>query len=211
MIHFHIVTLFPESIKPYLESSILGRAIEKKLIKISFYDPKKYVYPERSRVAAGPSTELRIKKHKRVDQRPYGGGPGMILEPTAVLRATDKALSKTYKMYKGNPRTGKSSTRVTLVRLVQKPSIFFFATDGELFSEEMAKKMAKGSPTKTKHIVLICGRYEGVDARVQKILKAKKISACPKYCSLATTRRLMSGKIKCAKSRCHPSLCGRMN
>jgi len=179
MIHFHIVTLFPESIKPYLESSILGRAIEKKLIKISFYDPKKHVYPERSRGAAGPSTELRIKKHKRVDQRPYGGGPGMILEPTAVLRATDKALSKTYKMYKGNPRTGKSSTRVTLVRLVQKPSIFFFATDGELFSEEMAKKMAKGSPTKTKHIVLICGRYEGVDARVQKILKAKKISVGP--------------------------------
>src|SRR3989344_724616 len=139
MIHFHIVTLFPESIKPYLESSILGRAIEKKLIKISFYDPKKHVYPERSRGAAGPSTELRIKKHKRVDQRPYGGGPGMILEPTAVLRATDR----------------------------------------ELFSEEMAKKMAKGSPTKTKHIVLICGRYEGVDARVQKILKAKKISVGP--------------------------------
>lgn len=140
MLHFHIITLFPESIKPYLESSILGRAIEKKLIKISYYDPKKYA----------------VGKHKRVDQRPYGGGPGMILEPTAVLRAADKALKK---MAEGYPR---SSERL------------FFATDGELFSEAMAKKLSK-----KKHILLISGRYEGVDARVQKILKAKKISVGP--------------------------------
>src|SRR3989338_6578285 len=162
MIHFHIITLFPESIKPYLESSILGRAIEKKLIKISFYDPKKYVYPERSRGAVGPSTKLRIKKHRRVDQRPYGGGPGMILEPTAVLRATDAALKKISR----NP--GGSTSRV---------QVLFFATDGEVFSEKMAKKLAKGSPKKTKHIVLICGRYEGVDYRVFKILSAKGGSA----------------------------------
>ncbi len=156
MLHFHIVTLFPESIKPYLESSILGRAIEKKLIKISYYDPKKYVYPERSRGAVGLSTKLKIKKHKRVDQRPYGGGPGMILEPTAVLKAAEKAL--------------KGKKGVTKL---------FFATDGEVFSEEMAQKLAPASSKKTKHIVLICGRYEGVDARVQKILKAKKISVGP--------------------------------
>jgi len=81
MLHFHVVTLFPESIEPYLKSSILGRAIEKKLIRISYYDPKKYA----------------VGKHRRVDQRPYGGGPGMILEPTAVLKAAEKALSKTYR------------------------------------------------------------------------------------------------------------------
>ncbi|RJQ33697.1 tRNA (guanosine(37)-N1)-methyltransferase TrmD [Candidatus Parcubacteria bacterium] len=154
--HFHIVTLFPESIRPYLESSILGRAIEKKLIKISFYDPKKFA----------------VGKHKRVDQRPYGGGPGMILEPTAVLRATDAALQKTK-----NPRSSTSWI---------KPVVLFFATDGEVFSEGMAKKLAKVRKPKThksdlwvKHIILICGRYEGVDARVQKILKAKKISVGP--------------------------------
>ena len=146
MLHFHVVTLFPDSIKPYLESSILGRAIEKKLIKISFYDPKQYA----------------IGKHKRVDQRPYGGGPGMILEPTAVLRATDAALKKISR----NP--GGSISRV---------QVLFFATDGEVFSEKMAKKLAKGSPKKTKHIVLICGRYEGVDYRVFKILSAKGGSA----------------------------------
>src|SRR4051812_19762016 len=103
MIHFHIVTLFPESIEPYLKSSIIGRAIEKKLVKVSFYDPKKFA----------------VGKHKRVDQRPYGGGPGMILEPTAVLKATDKAL--------------KNKKGVTKL---------FFSTDGEIFSEEMAKKLS---------------------------------------------------------------------
>jgi tRNA (guanine37-N1)-methyltransferase len=135
MLHFHIVTLFPESIEPYLTSSILGRAIEKKLIKVSFYDPKKFA----------------VGKHKRVDQRPYGGGPGMVLEPHAMLRAAEKALK------------GK--------RGVEK---IFFATNGEQFSEEMAKKFAK-----KKHILFICGRYEGVDARVPKILKAKPVTVGP--------------------------------
>lgn len=135
MIHFHIVTLFPESIEPYLTSSILGRALEKKLIKISFYDPKKFA----------------VGKHKRVDQRPYGGGPGMVLEPMAVLRACDKAL--------------KNKKGVTKL---------FFSTDGEVFDEEMAKKLSK-----RKHILLIAGRYEGVDERVAKILKVKKVSVGP--------------------------------
>lgn len=135
MLHFHIVTLFPESIEPYLTSSILGRAIEKKLIKISYYDPKKFA----------------VGKHKRVDQRPYGGGPGMVLEPQAMLRAAEKAL----KNRKGVER-------------------IFFATDGALFDEEMAKKLSK-----KKDILLICGRYEGVDARVPKILRAKSVSVGP--------------------------------
>lgn len=135
MIHFHIVTLFPDSIEPYLRSSILGRAREKKLIRVSYYDPKKFA----------------VGKHKRVDQRPYGGGPGMIVEPTAVLRAADKAL-----------------------RGKQGVAKLFFATDGELFSEAFATNLSK-----KKHILLICGRYEGVDARVQKILKAKKVSVGP--------------------------------
>lgn len=132
MLHFHIVTLFPDSIEPYLTSSILGRAIEKKLIKISYYDPKKFA----------------VGKHKRVDARPYGGGPGMVLEPTAMLRACEKALK------------GKRNVKKIV-----------FATDGASFNEDMAKKLSK-----KKDILLISGRYEGVDARVQKIMKAKKVS-----------------------------------
>jgi len=139
MLHFHIITLFPESIEPYLKSSILGRAIEKKLIKISYYDPKKFA----------------VGKHKRVDHRPYGGGPGMILEPTAVLRAADAALKRAKK------------PQGDALRL-------FLSTDGAQFDERMAAKYSKA-----KDILLVAGRYEGVDARVQKILKAKKISVGP--------------------------------
>lgn len=134
MIHFHIVTLFPESIEPYLKASILGKAQEKKAIKVSFYDPKDFTRD----------------KYGRVDRRPYGGGPGMVLEPDGMLRAVQKAAGK------------------------KKPHMIFFATDGEIFDEAMAKKLAK-----KKDIVFIAGHYEGVDARVQKILKAKKVSVGP--------------------------------
>src|SRR5882757_2993207 len=104
MVHFHIVSLFPESIEPYLRTSIIGRALTAKKIKISFYDPKKFTRD----------------KYGRVDRRPYGGGPGMVLEPDGMLRAAQKAV--------GNKRG------------VEK---IFFSTDGELFDESMAKKLAK--------------------------------------------------------------------
>ncbi|MEK7106702.1 MAG: tRNA (guanosine(37)-N1)-methyltransferase TrmD, partial [Patescibacteria group bacterium] len=65
MLHFHIITLFPESIEPYLKSSILGRAIKKKLIKVSYYDPKKFTRnPVRD-----ASRSNGAGKYGRVDQR----------------------------------------------------------------------------------------------------------------------------------------------
>lgn len=150
MLHFHIVTLFPESIEPYLTSSILGRAIEKKLIKISYYDPKKYAVGKHPIRKASPSNGAG-KRYLHIDGRPYGGGPGMVMLPEPILRAADTAL-------KGRKRVER----------------IFFATDGAQFDEEMAKKLAK-----KKDILLICGRYEGVDARVPKILKAKPVSVGP--------------------------------
>ena len=150
MIHFHIVTLFPDSIEPYLQSSILGRARKgiapkgkksgKPLLKISYYDPKKYTRDT----------------YGRVDKRPYGGGPGMVLEPEAILRAVDAAKKSASRRSKG------------------KPEIIFFGTDGKVFDEADAKKLSG-----KKDIIMICGRYEGIDARVQKILKATVVSVGP--------------------------------
>ena len=145
MLHFHIITLFPESIEPYLRSSIIGRAIAAKKIKISYYDPKKFIYPEPGRGARAQDI--------RVDRRPYGGGPGMVLRPEPILLAAKKALRRAQS--KG----------------VEK---IFLATDGSIFDEAMAKKLSK-----KKEILFICGHYEGVDARVQKILKAKKVTVGP--------------------------------
>ncbi len=141
MLHFHIITLFPESIEPYLAASIIGRAQDKKKIKVSFYDPKDFV----------ESSKKARTQDVRVDRRPYGGGPGMVMRPEPMLRAVQKAVGKK-----------------------RGAEIVFFATDGEQFNEAMAQKMAK-----KKDIVFICGHYEGVDARVQKILKAKKVSVGP--------------------------------
>jgi len=135
MIHFHVITLFPESIEPYLKSSILGRAQAAKKIKVSFYDPKKFTRD----------------KYGRIDRRPYGGGPGMVLEPDSILRAAEKAIGKK--------------------RGAEK---IFFSTDGAQFDEAMAKKFSK-----KRDVLLVSGRYEGVDERVAKILKVKKVSMGP--------------------------------
>ena len=150
MLHFHIVTLFPESIEPYLQSSILGRARKgiapkgkkngKPLIKVSYYDPKKFTKD----------------KYGRVDRRPYGGGPGMVLEPEGILRAVDAAKKKI---------KGSASRRTEVI---------IFGTDGDVFSEAQAQKLSK-----KKDIIMICGRYEGIDARVQQILKATIVSVGP--------------------------------
>ena len=162
MLHFHIITLFPDSIEPYIRSSIIGRAREKRLIKISFYDPKDFTRD----------------KYERVDRRPYGGGPGMVLEPDAVLRAAQKAVGKK--------------------RGVEK---IFFATDGAQFDEAMAKKLSR-----KKDILLISGRYEGVDARVQKILKAKPVSVGP---YVLTGGELPAATVIDAVSRFVPGVLGK--
>ena len=136
MTTFHIITLFPESIEGYLHSSIIGRAIKDKKIKISFYNPRDFTKD----------------KWKRVDQKPYGGGPGMVLEALSIVKAAERAIGK------------KKDVPVIL-----------FAQDGAQFTNTLAKTYAK----KYEHVVFICGHYEGVDERVKKILKAKKISVGP--------------------------------
>ncbi len=143
MITFHIISLFPESMEGYLGSSIIGRAVQSKKIRIKFYNPRDFTKD----------------KWARVDRRPYGGGPGMVLEPEAVLKAVGAALKKA--------KSSKLSTRSSVV--------FFFDRSGKQFTNSEARVLAK----KVKDIVLICGHYEGIDARVQKILKAKKVSIGP--------------------------------
>jgi tRNA (guanine37-N1)-methyltransferase len=133
--HFHIVTLFPKSFDSYLGESILKRAIEDKLLKVSFYNPRDFVE----------------NKWKRVDRPPYGGGPGLVIEALPVIRAIESAIKKS----KLVPRT--KSPR------------------GKQFTNDYAKKVSK----KYKHVILVCGRYEGIDARVKRIFKMDEVSVGP--------------------------------
>ncbi len=140
---FHIISLFPETLDAYLSSSILGRAQEDKKLSVKYYNPRDFTKD----------------KHRRIDRRPYAGGPGMVMEAEPFLKAIEKA--------KGKPMlAGKKAKRVKTV---------FFATDGKQFTNAIARNWAK----KYDEIIFICGRYEGIDARVQKITKAEKISVGP--------------------------------
>lgn len=137
-LHFHIVTLFPEACTSYLGTSIVGRAVREGNIAVSYYNPRDFT-PDRWR---------------RVDRRPYGGGPGMVLEPESVLQAAAKAI-------------GRKNPRSVLV--------LFFEPGGTQFTTGLADAWA----TSYRHLVLICGRYEGIDARVKEVLHATTLSIGP--------------------------------
>ncbi|HVX90368.1 MAG TPA: tRNA (guanosine(37)-N1)-methyltransferase TrmD [Candidatus Paceibacterota bacterium] len=128
MVKFHLVTLFKEACEPYLSASILGRAREKKLISVDYSNPRDFV----------------DNKWGKVDERPYGGGPGMVMQAMPVVKATKKALGKK----KG------------------KKVIVWFTPGARQFDNKEADKLAKYDD-----IVLVCGRYEGIDERALTILK----------------------------------------
>lgn len=156
MLNFHIITLFPETLEAYLNASILGRAQKEKKIKISYYNPRDYAG------MIGKQIEGKLD-YKKTDGRPYGGGPGMVMLAEPVLKAVAKAKSKILRQSSGQ---AKNNTK-----------IFIFSPAGKLFDNKIAEKLSVDK--KTKHLVLICGRYEGLDARVKKILKATELSVGP--------------------------------
>lgn len=128
MIRFHLITLFPEACEPYLSASILGRARKDKRISVDYQSPRTYV----------------DNRWGKVDERPYGGGPGMVMTALPVVKAVKKALAR---------RKGK----IALV---------WFSPGGAEFTNAEADKLLKYND-----VVLVCGRYEGIDERAKKILK----------------------------------------
>lgn len=132
---FNVITIFPEALRPYLKTSILGRAQKKKLIKINFLNLRDFA----------------IGKHKKVDDSPFGGGPGMVLKIEPIYKAVSSIKHQASK---------KSKTRIIL-----------FSTRGKKFTNLDAKRLSK-----YKNLILICGRYEGVDERVADYIADEEIS-----------------------------------
>lgn len=148
---FHIITLFPGAFDSYLGESILKRAIEDRKIHVKFYNPR----------------DFSADKWARVDQKPYGGGPGMVIQALPVAKAIEKALKACGK--KGLGSKDSKTTKAVATKIV------FFNPSGKQFDTEYAKVSAK----KYKHIIFVCGRYEGIDARVKKMFKMEDISVGP--------------------------------
>lgn len=139
---FHIITIFPEAFSAYFNTSILKRAIEKKLIKIDILNLRKFG----------------VGKHKIIDDKPYGGGVGMVLKTEPILKAVDKILIKLIDQKSAGAANGS-----------KKIKIIMLSASGGQFTNKIARDLA----IKHKDIIFICGRYEGIDERVKVVLKSK--------------------------------------
>ncbi|NUM37191.1 MAG: tRNA (guanosine(37)-N1)-methyltransferase TrmD [Candidatus Brocadiae bacterium] len=128
-----ILSLFPAMFKGILESSILAIALEKKLVDIWLTDIRNFSYAS----------------HRNVDDRPYAGGPGMLLKPEPIFRAVESIPH--------NP---------------EHPPLYILLTpQGEVFQQKTALELSQ-----KEHLVLICGHYEGFDERIRLGLKPREIS-----------------------------------
>lgn len=144
---FHIITIFPNIFDSYFNESIIGRAIKNKIVSVKFYNPRDYVKGSKS-------------NYKPVDDKPYGGGAGMVLAAEPIL----KAFSKVEKKIKLFSRSDSKKIKVVI-----------FSAKGKFFNQKMAYDWAQ----KYEEIVFITGRYEGIDERVKLALKAEEISIGP--------------------------------
>ena len=122
--NFYIMTLFPDMVKDGLNTSIIGRAMEKDLLSIDAVNIRDYAF----------------NKHHSVDDYPYGGGAGMLMQAEPVYQ-TYKAIEE---------KTGKKNLRVV-----------YLSPQGKTFNQKMAEEFAK-----EEDLVFLCGHYEGIDERV---------------------------------------------
>jgi tRNA (guanine37-N1)-methyltransferase len=137
MIRFHLITLFPEACDAYLNASILGRARKNKQISVDYQSPRDFVDLPKSKKGDAFA-------YRKVDERPYGGGPGMIMMALPVVRAVKKSLGR---------KKGKTA-------------LVWFSPSAPAFTNTEADKLATFDD-----VVFVCGRYEGIDDRALSILK----------------------------------------
>jgi len=130
-----ILTLFPEIFTPVFSSSIIGRAQKKGLVKIRLINIRDFA----------------TDKHKSVDDKPYGGGVGMVMRVDVLEKAI--AFSKV--------KSQKSKVK-------NKEKIILLDPKGETFNQRKARGLAK-----LDHLILVCGHYEGIDARIDNFVDEK--------------------------------------
>ncbi len=135
MINFHIITIFPDQISLFAKEGLLRIAQREKAISIIVHDLRKWG----------------IGKHKRVDDRPYGGGAGMVLMPEPVFKAVEEIKSG----------------------LEGRTEVIAMMPSGKKFTQSSALKFAQQDPI---NYILLCGHYEGFDQRIIEKLVDRKIS-----------------------------------
>jgi len=132
-VRIDVITIFPEVFGPFLDASMMGIAAKSGRVAFRVLNLRDF-------------TEDR---HRKVDDRPYGGGPGMVFKVEPVVRAVERATA-----------SGRDGARVILL-----------TPAGEPFRQDRARELAGA-----EHLVLICGHYEGFDERIRVLLKPEEIS-----------------------------------
>lgn len=143
---FDIITIFPDIFNSYLNESILKRSQKKGLIRIKIHNLRDFA------IRRGLA---RKNKYAKVDDRPFGGGPGMVLKIEPIVKAIGSILR----------------IKNLELRIKKKTKIIIFTPSGNKFDNKMAARLAK----KCDNLILICGRYEGIDARLKSVLKTLKL------------------------------------
>lgn len=134
---FHVLTLFPDMVTNGLNNSITGRAMEKGLIDVAATNIRDYA----------------TNKHLKVDDYPYGGGAGLVMQPEPVYRAYEDITAK------------------MCANGEKKPRVIYVTPQGYTFNQTMAEEFAKED-----NLVILCGHYEGIDERVLEMIVTDYVS-----------------------------------
>jgi len=138
-----ILTIFPNMFVPILNESIIKRAQTKDKVEIFVHNLR----------------DFSVDKHRKVDDRPFGGGPGMVMRPEPIFRAVEYILRHA-PCAKRKAQSAKRRTKIILL-----------SPQGKRLNQKIAKKLSR-----CNHLIFICGHYEGVDERVRIHLVNEEIS-----------------------------------
>ena len=155
---FDIITIFPKAFESYLNLSILERAQAQKIIQIKIHNLR----------------DFSKDKHKKVDDKPYGGGAGMVLKIEPLIKAVSNIKYPAYVKTSAGRQVSRGKTEIVL-----------FTPAGKQFNNKIAAQLAKNC----EHLILICGRYEGIDERVKKVFRASGF----KFHELSTGPYVLTG------------------
>src|SRR5436305_10340032 len=137
---FDISTIFPDFFRGALDYGVLRRAREQKLVDVALHDLRSFTHD----------------RHQTVDDRPFGGGEGMVLKPQPIFECVESLGVE---------------SRAKRLDAHSRETVILLSAQGRLFHQREAEELAKRD-----RVVLICGRYEGVDERVNEYLADREIS-----------------------------------